>query len=129
MTDATVTPTTPEKEAELNARKAASEKATDAQELANLALADAKVAIEIAAQAQAIADELAKAAEIPILPSTHVLVDFGHSGYERIDVEAAHVEVIRDRDNNIRSRTLTVHGTNVEHVDTNADGVWCYRRM
>lgn len=55
---------------------------------------------------------------------THVGLDLGANG-SVVYIEYKH---LADPDS-VKARTVTYAGTTLEHVDTDADGVWIYRKM
>lgn len=95
-------------------------------------LADAKEIFD-AAQAEFDAakaehDAALKAQEQKAILGEHVLVDLGGTGsHAVVPIPAEHRAAPGQPF--FHPRTLTVSGRNVEHVDTNADGVWLYRAM
>jgi hypothetical protein len=52
-------------------------------------------------------------------PTKVIKLDDGANGYSVMDAPAGWQ----------RDRRITLYGANYEHVDDDADGVWCYRQM
>lgn len=52
-------------------------------------------------------------------PTKFIKLDDGANGYSAMEAPEGWQ----------RDRRITLHGANYEHVDDDADGVWCYRQM
>lgn len=130
MTDTEIVKTTPEAEDMAKVQDEAVRKAAEAGEFAALAKQNADAALAEAVAAQAIADQLAAALLPTPDPSLHVLVDpNGHGTYTLVDPVKEGIEITRGEKGYIRSRTIVYRGRHCEHVETDPNGVWCYRGM
>jgi hypothetical protein len=86
---------------------------------AQTALDEAQAAL---AAAKAEHADYIKSLEPVAVLGEHILVDAGGTGTYAVGA--------RPKDwGDSHERTVLINGQNFEHVDTNADGVWCYRRM